>query len=282
MSAFGLDVTIPDTLADNDYGNPNGPDFEWNEVEAGAASGDQWDFRGFNVVEVTQGVTYTLTTFGGYDFDNGAVGNGRAGGVSVTKDLILGDIFLDLDGDALWGATAPTFGTGLGGNPAASNANWKWDAVIHFDPADLDTNSGSIDYTVRTLTEDASTQLLRTTDYSGTFNDKAGPWRWESGGVQIDSGTATVVNYAADAIDGSGEAGNKLTLTVDGAFLAYILANQTAATLLHLTQECGNDLLMGRPPVFGTPVTPTPDNGVTLAMLGGGLAGLALLRRRLR
>src|SRR4030095_10219348 len=66
-TASAVDVTIGDTLTpSNNFGAPHGPVGEWREVETGAASGTQWDLRGFDMVEVTKGVQYTLTAFGGY------------------------------------------------------------------------------------------------------------------------------------------------------------------------------------------------------------------------
>lgn len=280
MPVLAVDVTIPDTLPSNIFGAPNGPAGEWREVEAGAASGNEWDFRAFDAVEVTQGVTYTLTVFSGYDLNNGIVGAGRTGPTLLT----VGDIFIDVDRDAKWGSAAPTFGDTGTDNPAAGNNNWLWDMVIAFDQADV-AAGGNLDYKVYTLTEDAGTQLKRTTDYTGSFNDKAGPYLYVSGGTEIASGTAVVTTYAAGGGgDPTGLAGNKLEITIDGAFLTAILTDpdfvEGAGIYAHLTQECGNDLLMGGPHPRKRSV-PTPDGGTTLVLLGGGLAALGLLRRRL-
>src|SRR4029453_13816617 len=188
MSTFAADVTLSDTLAINVFGFPSGPAGEWREVEGGAASGNEWDFRAFDVVEVTKGVQYTLTVLAGYELNQGQVGTGSTGSTLLT----IGDIFLDVDRDAKFGSAAPNFGNTGTDNPALGNNNWLWDMVIAFDQANVAAN-GDLDYKVYRLTEDSGTQLLRTTDYNNsTFNDKAGPWRYSSGGTEIASGTATV------------------------------------------------------------------------------------------
>lgn len=84
---------------------------------------------------------------------------------------------------------------------------------------------------------------------------------WEAGGA-----FGTPSGYADYTSSGSGSTFENTVSGIDvGSYL-------TSGDYLHITMKCGNDVMWGH----------VPDGGMTLAMLGMGVGGLALVNRRLR
>ncbi|MHB8764076.1 MAG: hypothetical protein ACYDA8_07030, partial [Deferrisomatales bacterium] len=89
---FGANITIPDTMTSGattgwhaSAVTPNDPGGEDQEVEPGCVGGQVWDLEGFFL----RGTT--LTAVGGFPFRSGHDG------------VASGDLFLDVDGNAVFG-----------------------------------------------------------------------------------------------------------------------------------------------------------------------------------
>ncbi|MBW1646054.1 MAG: PEP-CTERM sorting domain-containing protein [Deltaproteobacteria bacterium] len=167
-----------------------------------------------------------LSMVGGYDFDNGVEGYDS------------GDIFLDIDG------SYDPYGGG----------NYGYEYVI-----DLDFNAKS--YNVYDLSGNSVSLLLP--HYSQNYHSS--PWRYDSGGTSVTSGTFTY----QEGVGNTGFTGDSHNL-VSGIDLGF-LGHQTEFTS-HFTMECGNDNLMGK----GV-VTPEP---TTFLLLGLGFLLMATFGRR--
>lgn len=141
--SLGTDITVYDGMG-------SGTDWhgaqEDQEVEPGMQGRQRWDLEGFYY-----GGT-TLTLVGGFDFLNGETWSGHR--------YESGDIFLDTDGDSVFG----TSGSG-GGNLDVQNT-FGYDYV-------LDLDFATLSYSVYALDAFSSTVTV-------TFsqNDESNPWRY--------------------------------------------------------------------------------------------------------
>jgi hypothetical protein len=240
----GKDITIFDKV-DGNGSNPGsvgwaangiGAAKEDNETEPGTAVGQEWDLEAFHLNG------NKLQMIGGFDFLGGEDGNAS------------GDIFIDVNGDAVWGTSV-----GPGGNQTVSNSVFKYDYVIHFTGRTDQTISGN--YEVYSLTSSANE-----TTVTFNSNDESNPWIYLNGGTLVTTGTATQAAYSGTEYSGSS--------FVFGDFdLSFLSASQLNGALFKFTMECGNDNLIGHNSV--------PDGGATVFLMGTGLTALGLLRRRI-
>lgn len=231
---YGENITVSDLIYSGTgwYGN-----HEDNETEPGTVTTQKWDLEAF----LLEG--NILSMVGGYDFKNGVDG--------VTS----GDIFIDIDGNALYGPAND--GTGYN-NTTIVNKTFGYDYVF-----DLDFASNS--YNLYKLEEGVSTTSIY---YS--INQESNPWKYVSGGELVKGGTFTYLTGLNDSQ--SGFLGG--THNVATGFDLSFLAEDTDFTA-HFTMACGNDNLIGK----GTAGSPEP---ATMLLLGSGLVGIAGLRRKFK
>ncbi len=240
QSAQAVNITVSDGVAGGGFsGGPTGVGNEDNEVEAGAVASQNWDLEAFDLNGSS------LSLWGGYNFVSGeGQGNNLWGS---------GDIFIDLNGDAQWGA-----GTGR----SDSNSYYKYDYAVVFDRSG-DTLTGG--YSIVSLNNTST--VTQTYDWSGTLFDWSNPFRVREGGQSVGSGNYDyAANADASALGLLGGAHNRLTVDLSAL-------GDLSGALFHFTMECGNDGINGRNSV--------PDGGTALSLLGLGVGALGMLRRRL-
>jgi hypothetical protein len=236
QNVFSLSYSNNITLFDGKYQNAswyNVP--EDQEVEPGMITGQQWDLEAFFI----QG--WELTMVGGYNFVTGQDG------------WTSGDIFIDTDGDAVYGDI-----TGSSeGNKTVTN-RFGYDYV-------LDMNFSNNTYNVIHLTD--NTQTI-TAYYRQNYGGN--PWQYASGG----SAVAGWQNIGFQYVTGLTNATTGLTggsHNAVGVNLGFLPSGINYATV-HFTMKCGNDNLMGQ-------FQPVPEPS-TFLLLGAGLLGMMIYRRR--
>lgn len=220
--------------------------YEDNEVEPGTVGAQIWDLEAFRLNGTS------LSIVAGFDFKNGVVG-----GPTSNARWEIGDLFIDVNGDAVYGSDV----TGLSGNgiKPISNSLFHYDYVVHFGKNADGTLTGG--YDIFALGADT---LL-----SGYYriNDESNPYAlYRAESSPIGSGT---VSFGTEDDATSGRlGGTHYTMEIPMAWLGSDLNG----SLFKITEECGNDNLVGR----------VPDGGLTAMMLGLGVAGMSLVGRRLR
>ena len=226
---------------------------EDNETEPGTAIGQQWDVEAFQLNGLT------LSVIGGFNF---MAGEGT---------YASGDIFIDVDGDAIYGTDI-----GGGGTTTKSNSLFKYDYVIDFQQtldANLDSSVSSIGpkYTVYKL--DTTSDLVISVAVAG--NAESNPWVYHSGGEAVSGHVdrdIVVGTYTGGEYAGFGANNNHNMIQLDLSFLGSYVPS---GALFKFTMECGNDNLVGRAPNH------VSDSGAPLALLGMGLAAMgSVLRSR--
>lgn len=224
---FGSNITIYDqnsSTSNSWYGIQ-----EDNEVEPGCVIDQRWDLEAF-LLKGSQ-----LTMVGGFDFKNGYGGYPS------------GDIFLDIDGDAVFGDVH-----------RSSNKIETVPNTFGYDYV-LDLNFSNFSYSVYSINSSATVN----TTYFG-INQGSNPWEYVAGGNLIGTG---IITYHSGLTNGdvgfSGYNGinTHYAATVDISFLG---ANPSFIS--HFTMECGNDNLMG--------VVPEPG---TLLLFGFGVFGVGII-----
>jgi len=235
---FGDEITIYDNRSGT-YNGSNGGGWWTNqnedqEVEPGMIHNQDWDLEGFFLDGTT------LTMVGGWDFVNGVVG------YSFTS----GDIFIDVDGNAQYGA---------GADPSVTNRGYDYVFDVNWG---VNNNIGS--YNVYAL--DGGSTLHDVYYYN---SPESSPWSfdWTDEGL-LSSGSFLYSPGLSDSQTGSSGGTHYSVTGFDLSFLA-----PGTEFISHFTMECGNDNLMGS----GTTPVPEP---ATMFLLGSGLIGLAVVGRR--
>ncbi len=247
--ANAYDITIYDPHQDKTFGGssvPPGP--ENNTVEYNAISNQTWDLEKFDLTG------NKLAMVGGFNYLTGQ-------GTESSLIAPMGDIFVYLNQSPY---TVPSATDNNG--PWGGKDNWSY--VIHFDRSTTTANA-------------ASTNIRETSSGSGLVNywivanGSAGTEYYTGGSSSLKNGLPWLVANPSGAATGTAS----LTSYGDGEGTHYSLGDIDLSSIfatsfdyltLHATMECGNDVLWGR----------VPDSGATLMMLGVGLTGLGLMRRR--
>lgn len=232
---FGTDITISDKNF-NTFGNPWYTNHEDQEVEPGLSTSQEWDLEGFFLNDTE------LTMVGGFNFQNGYGGQDS------------GDIFIDVDGDAVYGD--------IHKNKTKGNKTVK--DTFGYDYV-LDLDFSTLSYAVYELTDESTT----ITSYYKE-NQGSNPWRYNDGGIFIEEGSLTYQTGLSDG-DVGFLGGFHNAVSVDLGFLGSDVDFTT-----HFTMECGNDNLMGK---GVTPVIATPEPS-TLILLSLGLVGVLGIARK--
>jgi len=270
QGAWGVDITVFDKVTqyrsnsgskqwwgdNNSTAGVQHPDIrgiaEDNEVEPGTTIGQEWDLEAFRVNGMT------LSMIGGFNF---MAGEGT---------YASGDIFIDVDGDAMWGTDI-----GGGGTKVKSNSLFKYDYVIDLKQtvnSGLDSTVSSIGnkYTVYRLDE-TSDQVV---SVAVAANAESNPWIYYSGGEAVTGFVNRDVSAGLySGTEYAGWAGNNThhMLQFDLSFLGASIPD---GTVFKFAMECGNDNLVG---IYNN----VPDQGATISLLGGGLALMGWIRSRL-
>ena len=249
MTAGADNITINDTIG----ASGNGVGGENNEVEPGCTLGQGWDMEAF----LYNPATRALQMQGGFNMMHGYGG------------YFSGDIFIDVNGDAKWGANTPVLGLG-GSYATVANSLYNWDYAIVFGRTTADQGGSALDGTYRVINLAAGSP----TDVEVYFsqNGNSNPLRYNRGGTQVGQTVTGLTQTSFDDSDGT----HYILGNIDLSFLAGTGTGPNGFTF-HFTEGCGNDLLMG-----GTPAFNVPDGGLTLALLGGSLSALGFVSRRVR
>lgn len=255
-SAAAIDITISDKVYTTGwYGNR-----EDNETEPGTVIGQQWDLERFDLSG------NTLSLIGGYDFKNGVSGFNS------------GDLFIDVDGDAVYGKDV--FGGSGNQYTTDSNTRYNYDYVVVFGRTTSAIEGGVLDgnYSIyRIDNETTVTAYYRQNDASNPF--RLNPTEYDGVGdtaVLVGTGSLGFSSFEQNTPDLMGYNGNNThnKMTVDLSLLASAEGiHLNDGTLFHFTVGCGNDSLIGYVP------TSVPDGGLTLAMLGIAFIGLGSVSR---
>jgi len=251
QSVLAIDITIADPHRDKEIGTnlKTGPGLPENgRVEWNAVANQTWDLESFTLSGTQLGMT------GGFNY---LTGMGQIG--SGFYKAPMGDIFVYI------GKVPYTIPGGPEDNDGPWTGSGNWDYVIAFE---RDTVIGP-NYLNIKETSPGSGKVNYGIFNSGSFATTGGgaplntglPWLWTGSGTR---------SLQADYTSFSDSEGMHYSLyNID---LSSILAAANGQPIyLHTTMQCGNDVMWGK----------VSDGGLTVALLGLGMAGLGLLARRM-
>lgn len=243
-NAFALDLGANITIFDGVNPMGIGQGGEDQEIEPGTIMPEVFDLEG---MFFDAGV---ISMVGEWDFVNPVWSN------TSQTFIDSGDLFIDTDGDVVYGTPADNTGHGLG---AFTTQHFGYDYVV-----DLDFVTKNY-----VLYEIVDNTLLSAVLYDET--EVANPWAYASGGVEKGSGSFEYYTGLTDAEVGFASASGLHNLVkIDLSNLAEM--NDQICDTFHFTQECGNDNLMGR-------VCPIPEPA-SMMLLGLGAFGFIGFRRK--
>lgn len=262
-SAGYISITGVDPHQDKQF-NPlpvgnQAPGVEDGRVEWNAVANQTWDLENFYFDKGTG----ELKMVGGFNFVTGQGYNsdGLAGGLNGTP-YPMGDIFVYINPTAGQPYTVP--------NATDNNGPWggkdDWDYAVAFvrgSDGNIKVTAGQVEYVITAnngtvYTPTGTTILKSDLPWKAASVDFSSPLSadyWSSGDQSLTRDTW--INYIGD-IDLSA---------------IYDPLGEDDVLYFHTTMMCGNDVMWGK-------TSGVPDGGLTLLMLGAGLSGLALLRRR--
>ena len=259
-SAHARNITINDGIAGNGTGGGFGAigigqGREDQETEPSTLGRQDWDLEAFTLNGTK------LSIYSGFNLLLGNPGQ--------NPKYSLGDIFIDIQGTAATPLNTGVFGT-------TTDASFGYDYIIHFDVrGGTGTDIGTGAYTVYKVVTPAGT-ILNNSKFVGISD----PWTLDvtKSGANIKfAGTGSLVQTDLGLADVTLEDGTKVTggrHSQGDVSLGFLTASELSngTTVFHLTQECGNDRLVGR----------VADGGSTLALLGSALTALSFVMRRSR
>ena len=223
---------------------------EAGEVEFGNVQAPGWDLRAFGYDYTTNRLVYQ----GGFNPLAGYQGYG------------FGSIFIDV-------SAPPYVGPGNFGTPNANNdypagTTFGFDYAIVFTPTTSTTYPAyavSAAYTIYDLTPKDNV-VLSSVFFSS--NTEAGPYRYVTGGTVVGSGTATASSYVTGVpLANNGDMQDFSTrnywLEMDlSSLVAYDNLFEADGTVFHVTQGCGNDMMVGS--LTAGVIVPEPSGAIAL------------------
>jgi len=259
LFCFGVNITVGDPNSSGEsgtgwYKGGSGPASEVREVEPGMQQDYRWDLQAFSYDYNSR----NLSILSGFNQKDG-YGNMR-----------LGDLFIDIDGNAVSHPDGYNYD-----HYEHNSAVYKYDYVVKLDIVNKEYNV----YDLRNTTADWVENVIYWNN-SHNYNAASDPWRYDladsrnSAYKWVTKGTlaySEVNDATADAL---------AELDVGSGYKHYVSTLNNFSWLnpfgdkkLHITMECGNDNMSGV-------ITSVPDGGATILLLGFGMSGLALIRRK--
>lgn len=208
---------------------------EDNEVEPGNARGDYWDLEGvfYDGALLSMVSSYNLAA-------------------PVIPDRQPGHLFIDVNGDAVFGAGAE----GTGFNTTQFPNTLGYDYVIVMNYVTAKCSAYAID----------GTATLESIIYS--YNQTSNPWRYVTGGTPIAGYQDVDFTYITGLTSADVYGFLGPTHYVSRFDLSFLPSDTGFTT--HATMHCGNDVLVGQ----------VPDGGMTALLLGASLVAMVALYRR--
>lgn len=268
LPAVAGDVTISDGIPDSAPFGPGGqvaPSgfLEDQTVESGATADQTWDLEAF--VAPGGGL---LNVVAGFDMKSGSASGGNTSP--------MGDIFIKVGA----GTINPTSLTSAG-----------YTYVVHFTSftelsptkaiipgTTVGTGIGNVTYSIYAASAVGviNTGTIHITPGGALFSNLA----WQAnvtGATPVKTGTADYVDNVGDAASGGYAGGNHDIIS--GINLNGLGILSTDSVSAWTTMGCGNDGIIGG--TVGVTLFGLPDGGATAVLLGAGLVGLGMVRRRI-
>ena len=260
-AAQAADITIFDNMTPNaTFGTDARGLAEDNETEYNTICDQTWDLEAFYLTGSA------LSMVGGWDFVNGIAHD--LGDYGIPDVFESGDVFLSL------GPTAPLYGDpippevqpGDGYYPIPNSFGYNYVIDVQWQ-----TETGVIAYDIYAITEADLVSVYY------NQNEDANPFRLLLPTTYVPkplfTGTTSMVDLGKDDYNGL-TGGQHYGVAFDIAAVLD-MARDKDVLYAHFTQECGNDLLMGRQDDLSV-----PDAGTMVLLLGLGLSALGWVRGR--